>query len=446
MSEAGDFQSLVRAGMLEIGDGYRAKNEELGGSGPVFLRAAYLQDDGFALSDPDRFASTDLARFGPKAAVLNDVVVTTKGNSTGRVGRIGPAEVGGIYSPHLSYWRSRNPEKLDQSFLYYWSRGSEFRNQLAAMSTSTDMAPYLSLRDQLSLQITLPDINVQKAVGRTLRALDDRIDLNRRMNETLEAMAQAIFHDWFVDFGPVCRKRAGATDPVEIMGGVTTDSARAAELARLFPDSLDQNGLPGGWRQGAARDLIEFNPREAMRGGTLAPYSDMASLPTRGTVADLPVMRPFGSGTRFRNGDALLARITPCLENGKGAWVDFLSDDNPVGWGSTEFIVLRGRAGTPAPFGYLLTRDPDFRRHAIQSMTGTSGRQRAQAESLETWSIALPAPPVLDAFGEHVNPLFGRITAAAEESRTLSETRDYLLPRLMSGQVSVGAAVEEIAA
>ncbi|MFN4204673.1 MAG: restriction endonuclease subunit S, partial [Tabrizicola sp.] len=184
-----------------------------------------------------------------------------------------------------------------------------------------------------AVPFVLPPMAVQVDIATVLSALDDKIELNRRMNETLEAMAQAIFRDWFVDFGPVRRKLAGVTDPAEIMGGLTPNPGRAAELAVLFPNQLNEHDLPSGWRCGAARDLLEFNPREQLRAGTPAPYSDMSSLPTRGTVAEPPITRPFGSGMRFRNGDALLARITPCLENGKGAWVDFLTDDAPVGWG-----------------------------------------------------------------------------------------------------------------
>lgn len=294
--------------------------------------------------------------------------------------------------------------------------------------------------------VVVPGLDEQKNIAGVLSALDDKIELNWQINETLEAMAQTIFRDWFVDFGPVRRKLAGATNPVEIMGGITADGDHASRLASLFSEQLEDDTLPAGWRQGCASDLIEFNPREPLRSGTVAPYSDMSSLPTRGTVADLPTMRAFGSGTRFRNGDALLARITPCLENGKGAWVDFLGDASPVGWGSTEFIVMRGRRSTPPPFGYLLSRDPDFRQHAIQSMTGTSGRQRAQVESLAAWPIAVVPAAILEAFGALVNPLFARITAAAAESRTLAETRDYLLPRLMSGEVRVAEAQEIVEA
>ena len=89
-----------------------------------------------------------------------------------------------------------------------------------------------------------------------LDALDDKIELNRRMNETLEAMAQAIFRDWFVDFGPTRRKLAGLTDPTEIMGGLVQDPTRAAELAALFPDAFGDDGLPEGWEKRRVEDVL----------------------------------------------------------------------------------------------------------------------------------------------------------------------------------------------
>lgn len=109
-----------------------------------------------------------------------------------------------------------------------------------------------------SFHIAAPERPEQSAIADILSALDDKIELNRRMNETLEAMAQAIFRDWFVDFGPVRRRLAGATDPVAIMGGLTPDSTRAAELAALFPDALGDDDLPVGWNEKPLDQIADF--------------------------------------------------------------------------------------------------------------------------------------------------------------------------------------------
>ena len=107
--------------------------------------------------------------------------------------------------------------------------------------------------------------------------------------------------------------------------------------------------------------------------------------------------------TRFRNGDTLFARITPCLENGKTAFVQSLLK-GVVGWGSTEFIVMRASPPVPPEYSYLLARDGAFREHAIQSMTGTSGRQRIQVDALAPYLLPVPRAEVLARFSSLVSP------------------------------------------
>ena len=119
------------------------------------------------------------------------------------------------------------------------------------------MAPYVSLTAQRDFSVPLPPIEIQNQIVSVISALDDKIALNRRMNETLEQMAQAIFKDWFVDFGPVRRKQEGASDPIAIMGGLVLDAARADELAALFPHTLG-DGLPNGWSERGLDEIAEF--------------------------------------------------------------------------------------------------------------------------------------------------------------------------------------------
>jgi type I restriction enzyme S subunit len=134
----------------------------------------------------------------------------------------------------------------------------------------------------------------------------------------------------------------------------------------------------------------------------------------------------------------LMARITPCLENGKTAFVDFLAEGE-VGWGSTEFIVLRPNGEIPPLFAYLLARTDEFRSFAIRQMMGSSGRQRVPAESLSKYMLITPEEnsPVFHALGHLTTPLFNRIRMAMENSRNLGRIRDILLPQLMTGDISV---------
>ncbi len=162
----------------------------------------------------------------------------------------------------------------------------------------------------------------------------------------------------------------------------------------------------------------------------------MKNVPTSGHLAVDVVIREMTSGTKFVNGDTLLARITPCLENGKTAYVDFL-DDNQVGWGSTEYIVMRPHEGYPTSVGYFLARDSGFRMHAIQSMTGTSGRQRANAKALAELPWIIYPKVLIKIFDKTAKRYLDMAKNTGDESKSLSEIRDTLLPKLLSGELTI---------
>jgi len=322
----------------------------------------------------------------------------------------------------------------DTDFIYYFLRQAVAEMKQVAHGGVFDTIT----RDTFKLiRLSLPPLPEQRAIAHILGTLDDKIELNRKQNETLEAMARALFKAWFVDFEPVRAKMEGRWQRGQSLPGLPV------HLYDLFPDRLVESELgeiPEGWEWVPASRLIEFNPPETLRKGTVAPYIEMSALPTSGSWPEPPVLRPFGSGMRFRNGDTLLARITPCLENGKTAFVQCLPD-NAVGWGSTEFIVMRPRHPVPKEFGYLLARDEAFRAHAIRSMTGTSGRQRVQADSVAAFPVAMPSNEDLwQEFARVVSPAFKSIKANAETVETLAQLRDTLLPKLISGELRIADA------
>lgn len=187
------FADLMRLGVLGIGDGYRAKLEELGGDGPIFLRAGLVTERGFDCSSAERFHASAAEKLRFKSGRPGDTMVTTKGNSVGRTAYVPPGSPEFVYSPHLSYWRSLNHSRLAPGFLRYWSRSPEFTEQLGAMAHSTDMAPYLSLGDQQRLRITLPEISTQNGVAAVLGALDDKITVNYATAATAESLLGAHF-------------------------------------------------------------------------------------------------------------------------------------------------------------------------------------------------------------------------------------------------------------
>jgi type I restriction enzyme S subunit len=124
------------------------------------------------------------------------------------------------------------------------------------------------------------------------------------------------------------------------------------------------------------------------------------------------------------------------LENGKTAYIDFL-DDSQVGWGSTEYIVFRSKPPLPLEYAYFLARSPELRTHAIQNMTGTSGRQRVPAECFNSFLMVVPPPEIASRFGAWSRSVMQTMKARDDESSTLAALRDSMLPKLLSGELPV---------
>ena len=347
--------------------------------------------------------------------------------------KVWQAQFDGCCSNDVLVFRPANTEVLAPDYLHQICRWKNF-TELSIRTSKGAKMPRGDKDALADFKFRLPSLLEQRAIAHILGTLDDKIELNRRMNETLEGMARALFKAWFVDFEPVRAKMDGRWQRGQSLPGLP------AHLYDLFPDRLVESELgeiPQGWEHVTANKLIDFNPGETLRKGNEAPYIEMSSLPTIGCWPEPPVMRPYGSGMRFRNGDTLLARITPCLENGKTAFIQCLPD-NTVGWGSTEYIVMRTKPTIPAEFAYLLAREDAFRDQAIRSMTGTSGRQRVQADSVAAFNLVSPLNvEVWHVFSRFVSPIFKNIKANAQTIETLAQLRDTLLPKLISGELRV---------
>jgi type I restriction enzyme S subunit len=290
------------------------------------------------------------------------------------------------------------PGVSDNDFAYYLTISPKVRHFAISQMTGSSGRQRVPTDAFNAISIPLPPVEDQKAIASVLGALDDKIELNRRTNETLEALAQALFKSWFVD--------------------------------------VTANGLPKGWREKPLSDAIEVNPARSLRKGEVAPYLDMANIPTSSARALEITDREFGSGMRFRDGDTLVARITPCLENGKTCFVDSLGEGR-IGWGSTEYIVLRPKPPLPPEFAYFLARTDQFRAFAISNMTGTTGRQRVPADCLSNFTMAVPPTELAAEFGKFANAVFEKMKGNDEESRTLAALRDTLLPKLLSGELRI---------
>ncbi|MCY4109953.1 MAG: restriction endonuclease subunit S [Chloroflexi bacterium] len=325
------------------------------------------------------------------------------------------------------------PGVTDSDFTFYLTRWEEVRAYAIGQMTGTSGRQRVPTGSLAHLLVSVPPLDEQRRMAHILGTLDDKIELNQRMSETLDAMVRALFESWFVSFDPVrARTRDGDPDVLERVAGLFPDSFAGSEVG----------DVPSGWEVVPLTEIMDVNPARRLRKGDLSAYLGMSDMPTRGHAPSRPVTRrPYGSGMRFVNGDTLLARITPCLENGKTAYVDFLATDE-TGWGSTEYIVMRPKPPLPTEFAYCLARSSAFRHFAIQNMTGTSGRQRVSATALS--HFRLPAPPVEIAaeFGVVAGDLLNRASLAARESQALRALREALLPALLSGSLRVDGTRE----
>jgi type I restriction enzyme S subunit len=397
--------------------------------GVLFIRGGDIAG-GRVLTEQLRTITREVSRQYRRTQLRGGEIVVSLVGNPGQVAIVPDSLNGANIARQVGLVRLR--DDVDTRFVKYFLSTAAGQEALGAHSLGS-VQQVINLRDLKTVRVPVPPLPEQRAIAHILGTLDDKNELNRRMSETLEAMARALFKSWFVDFDPVRAKAEGRWQRGQSLPGLP------AHLYDLFPDRLVDSELgeiPEGWEVATLPELSEVNPSRPLRKGQIAPYLDMANMPTRGHVPDEVIERPFGSGMRFINGDTLVARITPCLENGKTAFVDFLQDGQ-VGWGSTEYIVLRPKPPLPEAFAYCLARSDGFREFAIQSMTGTSGRQRVQADSLAHFRMPLVSQSVAEAFGRAIKPLFVRSSAAIRESRTLAQLRDTLLPKLISGELRV---------
>jgi type I restriction enzyme S subunit len=235
-------EEMIRRGLLAINDGYRVRNIELGPVGIPFVRGGDIGDGGINTVVEDHIRPEFTHRVQSKLTRPFDVAFITK-STVGRVGMVRPGQPPSVFAPQVCYWRSLDPDQLEPRFLFYLLTSDEFQANLDAVKTHGSMvADYVSMTDQRDFRLTFPPIQVQKAIAAVLGSLDDKIELNRRMNATLEAMARALFQSWFVDFDPV-RGKLDGRKPVGL------DDATAA----LFPSTFDETAaghIPNGWRVG----------------------------------------------------------------------------------------------------------------------------------------------------------------------------------------------------
>ncbi|MEJ2743780.1 MAG: restriction endonuclease subunit S [Gammaproteobacteria bacterium] len=314
----------------------------------------------------------------------NTPLVSGPGIVVGRKGTVGSV-----------YWENDDFFPIDTTF--YVLPKTDIQNRFAFYLLKS-----LPLQD-MNTDAAVPGLNRNNAFR-----LDVNIPPNNKRIELLEESARQLYKEWFVRF------RFPGHEHVKIIDGV-----------------------PEGWERCTASQALDVNPKVFVEKGKEILYVPMASLSESQMTVDASRFerREKHTTVKFKHGDTLFARITPCLENGKTAYVNFL-DKNEVACGSTEFIVLRGNK-VSNQFAYLLSREESFRGNAIKSMIGSSGRQRVQPSCFDKYIVAVAPSTIQEQFDEVVGLAFKQIGVLINQNNQLAKARDLLLPKLMSGEIAV---------
>ena len=310
-----------------------------------------------------------------------------------------------VFQRHIAILRPS--ENIDARFLYYTMLSRDFymKADAAAIGAAQRTVSLTALRN---IEITVPSIETQRRIADILSAYDNLIENNQKQIKLLEETAQRLYKEWFAD--------------LHFPG---------------YEHTKIVDGVPEGWKACCLDDVIEFDPKVHLDKNRMKQFVPMSALSTSSMVLDINEISKTmsNSGSKFQNGDTLLARITPCLENGKTAFVHGIkAKEGAVG--STEYIVMRSKKLNPYTV-YLLSRTNEFRQYAVNSMSGSDGRQRVKADKLKALACLLPPAGLMYSFEQIASPMFEMVFSLNEQIFAAKQARDHLLPMLMKGEVEV---------
>lgn len=380
--------------------------------GIPFISASDIKGGRLDLAGVSRISVEAFERLRDGKIKNQDILFCLRG-SIGKTARALGIERGAIASS-LVIVRPR--EQVDGDFLSYFLVGPAA--QSIALSLNNGSAqPNLSVRSLANIGIPLPSLDQQRRIASVLRGLDDKIDLNRRMNETLEAMARATFKDWFIDFGPTRAKMEGSTPYL------------APEIWSLFPDRVDEEGKPEGWTNSTVRAEFRLTMGQSPPGDTYNNAGD--GLPFFQGRTDFgeryPKRRMYCTApTRFAEADDTLVSVRAPVGDLNMAW-----ERCCVGRGVAAVRHLSGARGYT--YYALNALQPDL---AAFEHTGTVFGAISKVQ-FELLNILAPGVELIETFEQFVSSLDDRVRSNLAETQSLVSVRDLLLPKLMSGKVCV---------
>ncbi|HBA87417.1 MAG TPA: restriction endonuclease subunit S [Geobacter sp.] len=415
-----DSKQTTLEAIAEFTNGGAWSQAEYSKEGVPVVRVTDIKNETVGLSDCKFLPKLALNKYARHLLRAGDLVICTVGSHPTQPGSVvGRAAVvpetahGALLNQNAVCIRSSSPG-VDQGWLGYLGRSQAFHDYIISCARGSANQVRMAIGLLKEMPVDLPSLAVQQRIAGILSAYDELIENNQRRIKILESMTRGIYREWFINY-----RFPGHEDQTRVVSPL--------------------GKIPQGWEVMRVTDAMNVNPRVAIPRDGEKPFVPMGCLSNDSMLITNIESRTGNSGAKFQNGDTLFARITPCLENGKTGFVQFLPDANAVAFGSTEFIVLRSRSLTPE-FVYCLARSDEFREVAIKSMSGASGRQRVQEQCFNDFHIAQPPRALLDQFSAIVSPSFRLIYKLHKQIQNLRRTRDLLLPRLLSGQIDLETA------
>ena len=320
-----------------------------------------------------------------------------------------------------------NPEVIAPRFLLYALQSPSVKHQISWNEGTGSTVSNMRIPALKALEIPLPNVPDQKAIAHILGTLDDKIELNRKMNETLEEIAKAIFKSWFVDFDPVRAKMEGRPT------GLPDD------IAALFPDRLvdsEIGEIPEGWAIGCVSEIAELNRKTVSPSKTSDLYEhfsipayDNGSSPSIDLGADIK-----SNKTVVPPEAVLVSKLNPDTPR---VWLPRAASDLDQIC-STEFMVFTSKGLGSRSFVWSLFCAQSMIAYMKSLVTGTSkSHQRVKPNDILAAKIVLPDSTLIGAFSNVVDPITKRRFVCSKESESLGDLRDTLLPKLISGELQV---------
>jgi type I restriction enzyme S subunit len=410
---------------LKIGSGAtpRGGKEAYKGGSTSLIRSQNIYNDSFRRDGLAYIDDTQADELSNVEVQEDDVLLNITGDSVARCCQVAPDVLPARVNQHVAIIRPKAAE-LDARFLRYVLVSESMQHHLLALASAGATRNALTKTMIEGLEISAPPLAEQKRIAEVLGVLDEKIELNRRMNATLEATASALFQSWFVDFDPV-RAKLDGRQPAGM------DPATAA----LFPDSFEESPLghiPKGWQVGSLGEVIDIYDSKRVPLSGREREQRKGSIPYHGAASVMDHVDDYLFDGIYmllgEDGSVINDDGTPVIQY---VWGKF--------WVNNHAHVLQGKNGICTE--HLLLH---LKQSNIAAFVTGAVQPKLNQGNMNRIPFILPSEGIGQAFAKSIEPLFAQIRANSDQSRTLATVRDTLLPKLLSGELSVREAERDV--